>query len=142
MGGGVSPFNRGRVSSQSGLTSEGFTTLGAAGGHNVAIAGSQADQSYLAAGVVVPTNGGSATIPDQTSAYVMDPAGTIATYTLTMPATPFDGLILEITTTNTITALTLSPNANQSIKNLPTTITSSAPIRYRWVASSSTWYRR
>lgn len=94
---------------------------------------------------IVPTAGNSYTIPNNVTNYVMVPAGTLATLTLTMPATPQDGQIVRITSSKTITALTLSANAGQTILNAPTAITLSTTGSYNvaliYVTADATWYR-
>jgi hypothetical protein len=44
-----------------------------------------------------------------------NPAGTLATGTVTMPASPVDGMTVTITSTQQITALTINANTGQSI---------------------------
>ena len=91
----------------------------------------------------VPTAGASFTIPDNVTNYVMIPAGTLATLTLTMPPNPVFGQVQRITSSATITALTLTANAGQTISNAPTAITVSttAPYGYAFVYLGTTWYR-
>lgn len=92
-----------------------------------------------------PTTGFSITIGNLVETLILDPAGTLAAGTVTLPAAPQDGQIAEITSTQTITSLTVSPNSGQSVKNAPTTLvpSTSAPMGYRfkYVASNTTWYR-
>lgn len=96
--------------------------------------------------VVVPVTGFSNTIPSASTAsiisYVLNPAGVLATGTLTMPATPFDGQIVAISSTQTITAFTLNANAGQSIKNAASTLTAgpSGSVSYIYDLTSTTWY--
>jgi hypothetical protein len=69
------------------------------------------------------------------------PAGTLATGTITMPAAPVDNQQLDVQTSQTVTALTVSPNAGQTVIGAPATITVSTPFGFRYDAASSTWYR-
>lgn len=93
-------------------------------------------------------------IPNNTCSYIIDTtacaAGVCATGTVTMPAAPLDGQQLYLTATatgagGTVTALTLSPAAGQTIANIPTAITASltAPYGYRFIyrASVTRWVR-
>lgn len=89
----------------------------------------------------VATAAGSETISDTVSVLLLDPAGTIASYTVTMPASPLDGHVVNISTTETITTFTLSPNAGQSIENAPTTLTAGSSVRYIYHLATTTWYR-
>lgn len=93
----------------------------------------------------VPITGFSITIAAGVSTLMLDPAGTLATGTIIMPAAPADGLIINIGATQTITALTVSANSGQSIKNAPTTLTVSLigaqGYQYIYRLSNTTWYR-
>lgn len=90
-----------------------------------------------------PTTGFSLTIAGGTLREILDPAGTLATGTITMPATAgiVDGQIVHVSSSQTITALTVSPNTSQSIKNAPTTISAGGSFAYLWRAANTTWYR-
>jgi hypothetical protein len=96
------------------------------------------DQSYS---LQVPTTGFSITVGAGVSALLLNPAGTLATGTITMPAAPIDGQIVRLGTTQTITTLTLSPNAGQTISGAVTTLTASAPATYQYVVSITKWIR-
>lgn len=92
-----------------------------------------------------PITGFSITIPDSTQFLVLDPAGTLATGTVKMPSHPGDGQVQGINSSQTITALTVSPNTGQSIKNAPTTlvVSTTSPQGYVFIyrAANTTWYR-
>lgn len=88
----------------------------------------------------VPTTGFSITIGANVSALILDPAGTLATGTVTMPAAPIDGQFVTLSSTQIITALTFSANAGQSIKNAPTTLAAGARVEYVYVLANTTWY--
>ena len=74
-------------------------------------------------------------------------AGTIATLTLTLPAATAlqDGQILRISSSQTVTALTVTPGSGTTVSNTPTAITISAtgPYGYEFVyrAANTKWYR-
>jgi len=96
--------------------------------------------------VVVPVTGFSSTIPSSASAplivYAMNPAGTLATGTLVMPASPIDAQIVTISSTQTIAALTLNANAGQSITTAVSTLAAgpSGAVSYIYDLASTTWY--
>lgn len=72
--------------------------------------------AFSGTSTVVATNGGSSTVGATTSTVILAPAGTIASYTLTLPASPAEGQVLAIVTNgNEITALTVSANTGHSI---------------------------
>ena len=98
--------------------------------------------NYSGNPVQVPLTGFSITIGDSSTVLTLNPAGTLATGTIIMPAHPYDGMPVEIASTQIITALTLSPNTGQSIKNAPSALAAGVGIGYYYVSSLSTWFRR
>lgn len=90
---------------------------------------------------VTPTTGQNLTVPDNYGNYLMLPAGTLATLTVTFPANPIDGQELSIKTTQTITALTMNGNG-KSITDPMTTIAALGYCTYRYLGSSTLWYRK
>jgi hypothetical protein len=88
---------------------------------------------------IVATNAGTHTVAAGKSGVVYNPAGTIGSFTETLPASPIDGQECDFTTTHTITAYTLSPNTGQSVVGAPITLTPSTPIKVRYVLSITTW---
>ena len=92
-----------------------------------------------------PTTGFSITIGADVTTLILDPAGTLATGTIIMPAAPRNGRIINLSSSQTITALTVSPNTGQSIKNAPTSLTVSTTsgqgYQYIYRAANTTWYR-
>jgi hypothetical protein len=88
-----------------------------------------------------PTTGFSQTIANTTIFYIIEPAGTLASGTVTMPASPVDGQHVSILSTHTITSLTINANTGQSIKNVPTTMTANTSVSWIYKTSTTTWYR-
>jgi hypothetical protein len=72
----------------------------------------------------------------------INPAATIATGTVTLPAAPYDGQPVEIASTNIITSFTLNHVTGQTIKNAPTTLAAGVGVAYYYNAASLTWFRR
>lgn len=97
-----------------------------------------ADQSYS---LQAPSTGFSITIANTSATLILNPAGTLATGTITMPPGPVDGEIIRVTSSQTVTALTVSANAGQTINGAPTTITALAGFSYIYNASGTAWYR-
>ena len=89
----------------------------------------------------VPTVGFNITVPNNVNAYVINPAGTLASGTFVMPAAPYDGQKVKFSTSQTVTTLTVSANSGQTLIGAPSTITSIAPFTYLYTAASKTWYR-
>lgn len=74
---------------------------------------------------------------------LLQPAGTLAAGTVTLPlntATP-DGTEILITTTQTITTFTLGLNGATTAFGDPTTLAAEAFFRMRFVQSTNSWYR-
>ena len=90
---------------------------------------------------LAPLTGFSHTIADSIGCLMIEPAGTIATGKVKMPATAWDGQRVEVLSTQTITTLTVSANTGQSILNAPTTLSAGSGFRYRYRESNTTWYR-
>lgn len=94
-----------------------------------------------------PLTGASLTAAGGETTMLLDPAGTIAALTVTLPAANglIDGQKWRLASSQTVTALTLTPGAGTTIAQAPTTITVSttAPYNYEFVyrASTTKWYR-
>lgn len=97
-----------------------------------------------------PTTGFSITIGANVQYLVLNPAGTLATGTITMPASPVDGFVVTVSSSKVITALTVSPNTGQTLQNAPTTLQllvntpgaiSGYSFSYIYSTSTTTWYR-
>ena len=86
------------------------------------------------------TTGFSYTFAAGTTVLVMNPAGTLATGTITMPASPADGMTISFSSTQIITALTVSPNTGQSIVGNPTTVIAGGAATFVYRLSNTTWY--
>lgn len=96
------------------------------------------------------TSGTSATVGDNIITVVFDPASVIATYTLTLPATPVDGQEIRIQFGGTVaggaavvTSLTISANSGQALMqaSAPTTANGGDCFIYQYKLSNTKWYR-
>jgi hypothetical protein len=105
---------------------------------NVAFHEALADASLS---VQTPATGFSITVGNGVGTLILTPAATLATGTVTMPAAPVKGQILHLASTHTVTSLTLSANAGQSVQNAITTISATTPATYMYIDSATTWYR-
>jgi len=74
------------------------------------------------------------------NALVMNPAGTLATGTITMPAAPVDGMTITFSSTKIITTLTVSANTGQTINNAVTTLAAGQSASYVYRAASTAWF--
>jgi hypothetical protein len=95
----------------------------------------------------VPVTGFVITVPTGVTTLILDPAATLKTGTVVLPAGPSDGEIVNVTSTQTITSLTVLGSTGQTVKNAPYTLSQSfgtqmwSSFSYIWRASVSTWYR-
>ena len=93
----------------------------------------------------VPTTGFSIAVPTPVSEQqwvLLQPAGTLASGTIVLPlntSTP-DGTEVLITTTQTITALTVSLNGATAAFNSPTSLPAGVAVRLRFYQSTNSWY--
>ena len=89
-----------------------------------------------------PTTGFSYTFAAGTQVLVMNPAGTLATGTITMPSSPADGMTITLSSTEQITALTLSGNTGQTIGGTQVTLLpANSAVQFIYRLSTTTWYR-
>jgi hypothetical protein len=86
-----------------------------------------------------PTTGFSYTFAAGTQTLVMNPAGTLATGTITMPASPSDGMTITFSSSQQITALTMSGNG-KSIVGAVTFLPASTGVTYVYRSTGTTWY--
>jgi len=99
----------------------------------------------VATTVYVPTTGFSISLPIPTTQalwVLMQPAGTLATGTITLPLATgvVDGTEILITSTQTITSLTVAGNGATALYGAPTTLLGGSAARLRWYAATNSWY--
>ena len=71
---------------------------------------------------------------------LIEPAGTLATGTITMPASPADGMVVTFSSTQQITALTVAANTGQSIKGNSVQAIPNQPLSWVYRLTNTTWY--
>jgi hypothetical protein len=73
---------------------------------------------------------------------LLQPVSTLATGTITLPlnTTTADGTEVLITSTQTITALTISLNGATAVFGSPTTLQGGAAVRLRFYLATNSWY--
>lgn len=100
----------------------------------------------LATNVYTPTTGFSIAVPTPVSQQqwmLLQPAGTLASGTITLPlntATP-DGTEVLITSTQIVTTLTIGTNGASNAFGAPTTLAANGFARLRFVQAQNSWYR-
>lgn len=100
-------------------------------------AGALVDSGYS---YQTPATGFSITLSNSVSHTILDPAGTLATGTITMPAAPVDGQVVDVRVTQIITSLTVSPNSGQSVKGNPTSTAVGSTFTAIYRSANTTWY--
>jgi hypothetical protein len=88
----------------------------------------------------VLTTGFSYTFAAGTTTLIANPAGTLATGTVTMPAAPGDGMVVTIESTQQVTALTVAANTGQSLVGAPTQLVPNQPLSFVYRLTNTTWY--
>jgi len=88
---------------------------------------------------LVPTTGFSYTFSTYNT-LIMNPASILATGTITMPASPSDGMVVIFTTTKAIVALTINANSGQTINNAATALGSGQSISFVYRSASTAWF--
>lgn len=100
----------------------------------------------LASNIYTPGTGFNIAVPTPVAAQqwiLIQPAGTLAAGTVTLPLntqTP-DGSEVLVTTTQVITTFTLAANGAAQLYGAPTTLAAGAYFRMRYVQATNSWYR-
>ena len=100
----------------------------------------------LATNIYTPGTGFNVAVPTPVASQqwmLIQPAGTLATGTVTLPLnteTP-DGTEVMVTTTQQITAFTLALNGATATYGAPTTLSATDWFRMRFVLATNSWYR-
>lgn len=93
---------------------------------------------------LTPATGFSTTVsppvPGENVALLLTPAGTLATGTVVLPSAPAHGQEISVSTTNTITALTVSGNG-YTVSGAPTTMGAATPWRVRFDGVLNLWFK-
>jgi hypothetical protein len=102
----------------------------------------------LTTNVYNPTTGFSIAVPTTDAPQqwmLLQPAGTLATGTITLPLSTdaLDGAEVLLTTTQTITALTIGLNGASQVYGIasPGTFNAQGFFRLRYVRATNSWYR-
>jgi hypothetical protein len=100
----------------------------------------------VATNLYTPGTGFNVTVPTPISEQqwmILQPAGTLAAGTITLPLNTGvpDGTEVLITTTQIITAFTLALNGASAAFGAPTTLAANEFFRVRFYQSTNSWYR-
>lgn len=88
-----------------------------------------------------PASGATITMTGSYTKLVLDPVGTLTALTILFPANPVNGQVVEVSSTQTITGLTLN-GQGKPIANAVSTLGSGplGKVSYTYVASARSWY--
>ncbi len=89
----------------------------------------------------VPVTAFSLTFANSQTAFILNPAGTLATGTLTTAPNPSDGQRECVLSSQTQTALTVTANTGQTIVNAPSALVANTPVCWTFVKSLAAWER-
>jgi hypothetical protein len=124
------------VGTLTGLSVSGDTTLSA----NVTFAGGRRDAGYLYVGS--PASNFSTQANVGVSRVVIDPTGTLANGTVTLPAGNVDAAVVTVSSTTDITAFAIKGYGNVVVKpSANVTLTAGTSVEYFYHASEWTWYK-
>lgn len=70
---------------------------------------------------------------------ILNPAGTLATLTVTMPALPQNGDIQRITSSQAVTALTLT--SGKTVNGAATALVANVPVAYQFNSTANQWFK-
>jgi len=116
------------------LTVSGDTTING----NLTTAGARFDSGYQ---YLNPTTDFNTQINSTVARVIMDPAGTLANGTLTLPA-GISNQVVQISSTQTITALKVKGSGADSVKpSANVTLTAGTGITFLYKANETTWYK-
>lgn len=136
-GGGDFILQTTQSSAGSGVQNTPATALTLKGGTQAVVtAAARGDSGY---GYAAPTTGGTVTLGAGVYNQIIDPAGTLATLTINMTPSPFDGQMVAIKVSQVVTALTVSGNGN-SIAGNPTSAAVGSSFTGIYRAANTTWY--
>lgn len=88
-----------------------------------------------------PSTGNTVTIGGAVSQELLEPAGTLATLTVRLPSSPVDGHVVGISSTQAVTALTLSTTDGSTISGGISLLQAGGFARYQYYLPSTTWFR-
>ena len=89
--------------------------------------------------ILTPSTGDTITLVTTNTRTILNPAGTIAALTINMPASPVDGQIQMVASTQIVTTLTVSGNGNSIIGN-PVTLAVGQSFSMIYDVGTTTWY--
>lgn len=94
-------------------------------------------EANVAIQYAAPTTG-QTVVSNGAGTLIINPAGTLATLTITLPASPVDGQAFGVAISQVITALTVNGG---TIRGAPSTTSLNAWAHYKFSAAAATWFK-
>lgn len=91
--------------------------------------------------VVAPLTGTTVSMRWQDNDLFVNAAGTLATLTIAMERKPDDGFQCDISTKNTITALTITDGFGNTVGGAPTSLAAGSSVLMRFVNKAVGWQK-
>jgi len=104
---------------------------------NITTSGTLIDKSY---NIAAPVTLGTVVMSAGQQRQIINPAGTLAVLTVTLPSSPTDGQIAGISFTQAITALTINAPGGATVIAPLTAAAIDTNIRFVYQASSTSWF--
>jgi hypothetical protein len=98
-------------------------------------------QLYPSRSIQTPTTGFSIAAGINVTQLVLNPAGTLAAGTVTLPISPGDNQPFQLISSQTVTALTMNTSDGNTINGAPTTIAANTSVKFRFILSLGKWFR-
>jgi len=99
--------------------------------------GAEIDKTYQ---IYAPATLATVTMSAGQSRAIINPAGTIAVLTVTLPPSPVDGQVAGISFTQVVSALTVNAPGGATVIAAPTSAAVDTTFRFLYNASSTTWF--
>ncbi len=104
---------------------------------NITTSGTLIDKSY---NIAVPVTLGTVTMSANQQRQIINPAGTLAVLTVTLPPTPTDGQIAGISFAQAITGLTINAPGGATVVGPPVSAAINSEFQFLYQASSTSWF--
>lgn len=88
---------------------------------------------------LVPVTGFSYTIPTAITTLLLNPAGVLATGSITLPVPWRDGIMVTVESTQTITSFSVSASGGSGLINPPTSLPGGVAVGFFYVQAISSW---
>lgn len=87
-----------------------------------------------------PTTGTTVTMTSGVQSLILNPAGTIATLTVTLPSSPANGAAVDIRSTQQVTAITVQGAGAETITGATGQLNANGRMTFLYRSSDTTWY--